>query len=110
MGVCAGVQASLLVECGVPVKINHMVPYIPLVRLGEDIGASKSHGVVLISILAGGSFLGRTVCGSIADITCCSRLRLCQMALLCIAVRTTLVAFAPSFIWLAVMRLYLVSA
>jgi len=57
---------------------------------------------LLISILAGCSFVGRTACGSIADIACCSRLRLCQMALLCIAVSTTLAAFAPSFTWLAV--------
>ncbi|KAK3747499.1 hypothetical protein QZH41_011378, partial [Actinostola sp. cb2023] len=72
------------------------------VRLGEDVGASKIMASLLISILAGCSFVGRTACGSIADIACCSRLRLCQMALLCIAVSTTLAAFAPSFTWLAV--------
>ena len=72
------------------------------VRLGEDVGASKVTASLLISILAGGSFVGRTLCGRIADLPCCNRLRIIQCALLCIAVSTTLVAFAPEFVWVAV--------
>lgn len=56
---------------------------------------------MLISILAGGSFVGRALCGRIADLECCNRLRILQISLILIAISTTLVAFAPSFVLVA---------
>lgn len=51
--------------------------------------------------MAGSSLLGRLAFGRVADLKCLSRINIIQLALLCIAVSTTLVPFAPSFIWVA---------
>ncbi|XP_031554613.1 monocarboxylate transporter 14-like [Actinia tenebrosa] len=82
---------------------NQAAPFAHVVRLGQDIGASKITASLLISIMAGASLVGRLAIGRVADLKCLRQKRknIMQIAFLCIAVSTALAPFSPSFIWLA---------
>ena len=69
--------------------------------MGEDFGSGKTKASFLITYLMLGSCLGRLLFGRIADLKCCNRLYICQTALLCIGVFSTLVPIASSYSWLA---------
>lgn len=84
------------------VMLGYLVPYVHLVRMAEESGATQTEAALLISYLAAGSGSGRLFFGRIADFEQCNRFFVWQTGLLGISVSSTLVSLTSSYKWLVV--------
>jgi len=72
------------------VLFGFYIPYVHLVRHGQDLGIRKHEGAVLVGYMAMSQTLGKIVFGRVADHPRVNRIHLYQMCLLVCSVLTTL--------------------
>ena len=75
--------------------------YCSQVRMARDLGSEETKASFILVCVGVGSAIGRLAVGRVADFSCCNRLNICQLILLCLSVSATLVPLIRSYGMLA---------
>lgn len=87
----------LLIAANGLVLFGFYMPYVHLVRHGQDLGIHKQKGGVLVGFIAVSETVGKIIVGRIADHPRVNRVYLYQMCMLVCSVLTTLLPILTSY-------------